>query len=426
MSTWTVDQVLALAPDDASVSAGKELASASKWVLVGVSNVAVWGEAKGSGTRPYQTAIDLREVAYKCSCPSRKFPCKHTLGLLLRHARDEVSQAETPEWVSDWLTKRAEPKGRDKAAGATDPKAAAKRTEKRWANIIAGIGECEAFLADAVSQGLTSMHSARSWNQMAARMVDAQAPGIARKLHKIAATIGVGSDWGIRAASEMGRITLVMEAARNIEGLDPGLASDTKAVLGIPMREDDLSEDEAVIDVWAVLGQTVEEEDRLTVYRSWVAGLGTGRWAMHLAFSVAGQAPSLRLLPGFAFAALAKFYPSAWPLRAAFQEVAPCQLGRPKGADWTEAQERLCDALSKNPWIEYVPVLLSDALLARLGERWYALDRNGAAFPLIARGDGCWKALALSGGSPCDLFGEWNGGELRLLSAVGEWGFASL
>lgn len=75
----TEEQILQLAPDDSSVKAGKGLATLSKWVLRECSGRAVWGHCQGSGKNPYQTVIDLNDIAFKCSCPSRKFPCKHGL-----------------------------------------------------------------------------------------------------------------------------------------------------------------------------------------------------------------------------------------------------------------------------------------------------------------------------------------------------------
>jgi hypothetical protein len=46
--------------------------------------------------------------------------------------------------------------------------------------------------------------------------------------------------------------------------------------------------------------------------------------------------------------------------------------------------------------------------------RWWLRDATGAALRLGA----CdrWRLLALSGGQPIDLFGEWDGDELRPLS----------
>lgn len=112
----TEEQIIQLAPDAASVKAGKGLAVPGKWVLLACSERAVWGHCQGRGKNPYQTAIDLNDIAFKCSCPSRKFPCKHGLGLLLLFASkaDLFEKAEEPEWVIAWLAKRgvkAEKKG---------------------------------------------------------------------------------------------------------------------------------------------------------------------------------------------------------------------------------------------------------------------------------------------------------------------------
>ena len=105
---WTEEQILALAPDTASVKAGKGQANIGKWPSLGATNEVLWGEVKGSGSKPYQTRIDLKQVGYKCSCPSRKFPCKHAIGLFLLHVRTPESFSSTapPEWVTSWLEQR--------------------------------------------------------------------------------------------------------------------------------------------------------------------------------------------------------------------------------------------------------------------------------------------------------------------------------
>lgn len=100
--TWTTEQILALAPDVSSAKNGKALATPSKWVTLGNNKQAIWGECQGSGKTPYQTQIDLTEVAFRCNCPSRKFPCKHGLGLLILSINEPAafkSQAP-PAWVS--------------------------------------------------------------------------------------------------------------------------------------------------------------------------------------------------------------------------------------------------------------------------------------------------------------------------------------
>ncbi|QTR06202.1 SWIM zinc finger family protein, partial [Saccharothrix algeriensis] len=46
------------------------------------------GLGAGRGRTPYRVCVDLADRATKCSCPSRKFPCKHALALQLRAGRE--------------------------------------------------------------------------------------------------------------------------------------------------------------------------------------------------------------------------------------------------------------------------------------------------------------------------------------------------
>ncbi|TAD82969.1 MAG: SWIM zinc finger family protein, partial [Bacteroidetes bacterium] len=128
------EQILALAPDDASAKAGAALARKDQWVELGFSPEALWGLCKGSGQNPYQTQIDRSDLAAKCSCPSRKFPCKHSIGLMLLYSASPAafSQKPVPDWVTGWLNKRKEapknPSGEAVAKQKT-PDAAAKRAD---------------------------------------------------------------------------------------------------------------------------------------------------------------------------------------------------------------------------------------------------------------------------------------------------------
>jgi len=108
-SNWTADRVVALAPDPASAKNGKGLAILNKWSNLGKDEQIIWGECKGSGKDPYRTQVDLSEPAFRCSCPSRKFPCKHGLGLLfLMVSQPTVLTSGTPpDWVTDWIASRA-------------------------------------------------------------------------------------------------------------------------------------------------------------------------------------------------------------------------------------------------------------------------------------------------------------------------------
>ena len=157
LQSWCVplsaDQIAALAPDAKALAAGKQSAAPRLWDALGRSDVAMWGECKGSAV--YQIRVALDDLVAKCSCPSRKFPCKHSLGLLFLAAEspDRVPVAKPPDWVTEWLEKRAESPDRkkqraEKAADAAppDPEQQAKRAEKRLARVLAGIEALELWL----------------------------------------------------------------------------------------------------------------------------------------------------------------------------------------------------------------------------------------------------------------------------------------
>ena len=101
-----------MTPDSRSSTKARALANTRHWQSLGQSadgtagTQALWGECKGSAL--YQVRIDLHTLTISCSCPSRKQPCKHGLGLLLLAAESPGSfdVGEPPSWVAEWLAKR--------------------------------------------------------------------------------------------------------------------------------------------------------------------------------------------------------------------------------------------------------------------------------------------------------------------------------
>jgi hypothetical protein len=112
---WDRERVLALAPDVPSQRTAQSLASGRAWTAAGAAAEAdaVWGECRGSASAPYRAVVDLTGPAYRCSCPSRKFPCKHVLALLLLWSEGSVPDdaAGPPDWAGSWLMARAVARG---------------------------------------------------------------------------------------------------------------------------------------------------------------------------------------------------------------------------------------------------------------------------------------------------------------------------
>ncbi len=102
----TPEQVTLLAPDASSAKAALAVADPAAWSAAGHDAHAVWGRYLAVAAEPYEVAVDLRGPAYRCTCPSRKLPCKHALGLLLLHAHHHVAPANRLPFVDRWLRHR--------------------------------------------------------------------------------------------------------------------------------------------------------------------------------------------------------------------------------------------------------------------------------------------------------------------------------
>ncbi|MFH9400136.1 SWIM zinc finger family protein [Streptomyces sp. NPDC017638] len=417
----TVEQVLALAPDAASRTAGSKLGVAGPWSGTGSGEGAVWGLCEGSGGRPYQTVVDLTGPAYRCGCPSRKFPCKHALGLLLLWAGAEEAVpdgARPPDWAGQWLAGRrgrAEAgKARDgagPAGGPADPEAARRRAERRAERITAGATELEQRLADLLRGGLAAAEQAGYgwWDETAARMVDAQAPGLAARVRELGAVPASGAGWPARLLEECALLHLLDQGWLRRDRLPDALAATVRARIGLSAAP----EGPPLRDHWLVLAQYDVVDPKLTTRRIWLHGARSGRTRQLLSYGAAGRSPELSLPVGLAVEAELTTYPGGGRARAALGErfAAPAPAAfRPPGTTTAEAAARYGEALRDDPWLESVPVTLDRVIPVPNGDRWQLADADtDTSLPLTGSArarPGLWRLVALSGGAPVTVFGE--------------------
>ncbi|MET3877828.1 SWIM zinc finger family protein [Chitinophaga sp. OAE865] len=409
------EQVLAMAPDESSRKSGKDLANPAKWVSKGVSESALWGECQGSGSKPYQTQIDTGNMAFKCSCPSRKFPCKHGLGLLLLYSRQPASFTETtpPSWVSEWLSKRAE-REEKKITTATaaekqpDTGAQAKRQQARMQKVSDGTAELLRWMKDLVRNGIMDLpeKDPSFFENMIRRMVDAQAPGLAGMMRELADISYFHEGWQSAFMNQLVRIYLVIQGYQHLSALPPALQQDIRTLTGFSTSQEELKEQTGITDTWQVLGKQTTEEDRLVVERYWLHGVHTKRPALILQFYVRGQSTiSNALTPGSAINAELVFYPSAAPLRALIKQqvTVPPNHSFSGYAGWQEvvsAQTNISEVL---PVYNDQVYTIADLTPVWHAEQWWLQDSRQQLMPLKKTFQHIWKLLALSGGSPLHM-----------------------
>lgn len=424
---WSAEQVLSLAPDAGTEKRGRALARAKKWPLLCSNGQAVWGHCKGSGSQPYLTCIDLSEPAFKCNCPSRKFPCKHSLGLFYLYI-DSPTQFATdeapPHWVKEWLDKRQARQVEDKPAKPKDEKAEKakqKRWEKRLLLMEDGLTELRRWLEDLISQGFgqTALTQADFWEAIAARMVDAKMPRLGTRLREMGAQVMKEGEWQEQLVELIGDCYLQLRAFEQKEQLSEPLQEALFSSLGRSFRKADLLQSEPeVADHWWVLGiEKGQDIERREFRRTWLLGEQSERYALLLDFSFGQQGFEQQYRLGQCIVGPLVYYPSSYPQRGLlkYQQQQPLatlpQL--PSYDNWSVMLDAYAAALEQQPWLETWPARVANLRPNTAGE---LIDNQGRALPLrLTEQEAFWPLLSLSAGHPICLFGTWDGRDFKVL-----------
>jgi hypothetical protein len=239
-------EIEAMAPDQSALKAAAALLKPAKWSSRGLAGGLVWGECQGSGANPYRVAADTVDIGSKCTCPSRKFPCKHAIALMWLHADEPggFPPGEPPDWVGEWMGRRRKSSGAAvPAAGATtapknldaavaepaaaelDVAALEKRrvaAERRAADVrrqvVAGLDDLELWISDQLRTGLGGFlgEMPDRCRRIAARLVDAKAGSLSSRLDELPSRVlRLPPDERVDAAIvELGKLTLVSRAWR--------------------------------------------------------------------------------------------------------------------------------------------------------------------------------------------------------------------
>lgn len=443
----TVDQVTAMAPDAAAAKNGRGQAVERKWPRFGRHGEALWGLCQGSGAEPYQVRVDLAGPAFKCSCPSFKLPCKHSLGLLFLYAEKPhlFAAEQSCDFLDEWLAarrQRAEQKEQKRvekeADSPPDPETLArrqaaqtKRAGAREDKVAAGISELSLFLHDLTRQGLANLAGQpfSFWDGMATRLVDAQAPGLARRVADLGSVSRSGAGWQERFLHHLAPLQLACDVWPRRNTLPAPLLADLRAVAGFSTPQEDVLAATGTAADWFVLALAVSEEDRLRLARTWYWDAAGRRAAVVHQYAYAGQPLQIRHAPGCGVRTELVFFPSAAPWRALVKDGVPSgdfPFSQPAGLPGLDAM--LADfaaTLAANPWTDRRAYLLDRVHPVSRDGRWFLQDVSAGGgdaatrrtLPLHAPGHAGWKLLSLGGGHPLAVFGEWDGAVFVPLSA---------
>jgi hypothetical protein len=395
-----------------------------------------WAEMT-AGSVEHRIVLDLDARSIHCSCPLRPKPCFHALALAEFHAQagDEAfGPAEAaPGWTLD--LQRGQPLRRRTAEAEPQRQ---RRHFERLERAARGLDDLEAWLNDSLRRGLATVVSEEpaAFAGIAGRLADASLTGLSRlfrRFHESVAATTSALPWEETALAGLADVYLALRAFRRRDQLPEPLLYDLQSFLGLATRKEEVwTQGEKIADVWAVLGQLEEPlEEKLRMRRTWLWGGRSQRQALLLEYGFGddrGFGPGLAA--GTVVQATLAYYPSTWPLRvlaADDLQALPKKVEKMPGyAGFAAFADAFAGALSVQPWLAWFPAAFPAVRPFEAGGSFYLLDEAGAILALeVTEGQG-WKLVALSGGRPLGLFGEWNGERLRALGATAEGRFVAV
>ena len=451
----TPEQVLSLAPDRATAAAAPSLADPALWSAAGCDQGAVWGNYIAVSAEPYMVAIDLSDdlagPAYRCSCPSRKVPCKHALGLLLLFTFDGVVQAQRLPFAAEWLRRRQ--RDTHTEAAPHSPRAAApsrradpgpmpggqpKRQFERSERMRAGLQELDRWVTDQVRVGLATPELALSdtWDHVSARLIDAQCGGLANRVKRVAGKVAQRSQWHEDILEELALLHLLAVGAQRTSSLSAELADGVHVATGLTSSRADVLAGVPSTAHWIVAGESRTREDRITVQRTWLCDVSAASdpkphqitWAMLLAFGAFGAEAMSPFPVGSAVHADLHWYPGGIALRALVgrQHSEPDPDGpHPASCTIAEALGSCGWSVAAEPWLERFPLCINAVPAPVGGGRWVLADRTGS-LPIVSPFSSLAELVCVSGGAPITVMGEWSVDGFLPLTVWGSSGMVEL
>lgn len=422
---------MAAAPDSASQVAGRRLARPGPWSAIGRSDGLLWGECQGSGKTPYRVTVDTGTRRYQCSCPSRKFPCKHCLGLLFLWAQGQIDESGADAGFAQGAADRRRPADRDPAEPREQTPeqraAAAARAAAREQRVADGLAELDRWLADQIAGGLARVaQDPYGWAEAAAmRMVDAQAPGVAAWLRRLPAVVASGPRWPQRLLDELALLHLLARGYARRAELPADLVATVRDHVGFTVPRAEVLAGPAVRDRWVIVAFRDLDTETVTTRRVWLHGKRSGRWAQVLFFAAGGATLDASLVPATVLDADLHYYPGRAGLRAAVgtahADPVPETEWRPDVDTVAAAADRWATALAADPWQHQIPVVMRGRVdCANQGDDrgWSFTDPAGDTVIVHGTDLDLWRLLAVTAGTVVQLAGEWSPAGFRPSTVV--------
>ncbi len=411
------------------------MATPEKWQLLahGSFNAQqfVWGITLTLKKKPLYTLISLNDKTAVCSCKSHKFPCRHSLGLLLLLHENPVAFSDTKpnKWVIE-QQKRHQYSQKRRQQQVAAKTSLVNNQDQHLQRIMNGVAELELWLRDLIRHGLATLPDRPKayWVEMADRMVDAEAPLLAKKLRQMSRIPLKNPEWPQQYLQQLGQLFLLTQGFKQWQALPIETQSDLKIAVGwLPnplIYSTEMAEDE-----WLIMGRTRQLINKQQWQQTWLWGINSNRSAMIIQ-TIRSNKPNGRFHPtGSTLSGTLHFAPSHYPLLADGVDLKITDLSTHHaiGFDSIEhAMQTFIQAQTANPWLTEFPIVLKSMQLLRNNGQLFLIDQTGHRLPLIKPFNYGWHLDAFSDQQPFNLFGIWQNGLFKPLTFLAPRGWLDL
>lgn len=251
-----------LAPNSTAVNNAKKISAKGGFVKLSRSadDTFYMGQCKGSGKSDYITSadfVDETNPVFRCSCPSRQFPCKHSLALLFEMAaKKDFEVCEIPQDILDKRKKKEtrEAKKQEKEEAIKDgtaaekdaasAKAAAKKSKaaktKKIKKQLEGLKLTEDMIRSLLQAGLGTIggNSVKAYTELAKQLGDYYLSGPQNYIQQLIAEIEAFKKDGDESHyREAGNILVKLRA----------LVKKSEAYLNAKLESDDPNGDDNIL-----------------------------------------------------------------------------------------------------------------------------------------------------------------------------------
>lgn len=251
MINLTESMVDSLALNSSAIKNGQGLVKKNSFPLLCQSEdgTLMFGECQGSGKTPYRCSVDwLNEGSpvFRCTCPSRQFPCKHNLGLMYSYTSGKVFEtADIPEDIVEKRGKAEKREEKKKEQVDSDTPVTKKRKTNKAALVkkiaaqLEGINIAEKLMIQLVQSGLGSVDSKvlKTAEEQVKQLGNYYIPGVQIAFRDLTIQLSSDDDREKMYTNSMERLStlqvLIKRSKEYLQGRldDPYVAPDTETTI---------------------------------------------------------------------------------------------------------------------------------------------------------------------------------------------------